>query len=135
MSKLDEFCDSLQKKIYAKTEQDLGKEFLERWLEPKFMGKLSKANKIVKVKPSCGKVLEVYFFLEKDRVKEIAFFTDGCGSDIVCAEIACELALNKSKEEILALTEDDILTVVPKLALSSRSAAKAPIQALKEAFV
>lgn len=134
MNRLDEFCDSLQKKIYEKTEQDLGKEFLERWLEPKFMGKLKEANKVVKVKPSCGKMLEVYFVIEKDRVKEIAFFTDGCGSDVVCAEIACELAYNKSKEEILALTEDDILAIVPKLALSSRSAAKAPLQALKEAF-
>ncbi|KUJ94932.1 MAG: nitrogen fixation protein NifU [Desulfonauticus sp.] len=134
MSKLDDFCTDLQQKIYADTEKEFGTEFMSRWLNPRFAGRVENPTKVVTTKPSCGKNLEISLRLENNRVVEIAFFTDGCGSDVVCAEVACELALNKSKEDILNLSPEDIFKVVPKLALKSSGAAKAPIEALKKVF-
>lgn len=132
--KLANICDEIQKKIYQETTVEFGEEFVKRWTNPNFVGRLETYTHMAKVKPSCGSVLEIYIVLEEDKIKEISFYTDGCGSDFVCAEVACELALGKTKDQALTLESKHILQVIPKLPLDKHGALYPPLKALQEAL-
>ncbi|MDQ7032583.1 MAG: iron-sulfur cluster assembly scaffold protein [Desulfonauticus sp.] len=134
MRDLENFCNNLQNKIYQQTAQEFGQEFVKRWINPQFVGKLESYTHRAKVKPSCGSVLEFYLHVEQSKITDISFYTDGCGSDFVCAEVACELVKNKDIDWALNLTPQDILAVIPKLPLEKHGALYPPVKAIKQAL-
>jgi len=99
---------NLQKEILLKND-GYGVAAFDRMLNPLYRGPFSNPDGYARVTGRCGDTMEIFLRFDKDRIKEAAFETDGCGSSAVCGSFAAEMALGKTPDELLDVTGDRIL--------------------------
>ena len=95
---LDRFVQDIQAQINAQTIEAYGPIAFERWREPTNMGTLHSPDGYARITGPCGDTMEIYLKVDHGRIRQATFTTDGCGSSIVCASIAAELAANKTPD-------------------------------------
>jgi len=82
---------------------------MEHFRNPRNVGELDDADVVVQVgDPTCGDVLLLFLKINNDVVTNVKFRILGCGAAIATSSIASELALGKSLDEVLKLTDQDI---------------------------
>jgi len=109
---LDEFLELFQQQIYEEAKETYGVGVFDRWLSPKFFGKMPDATASARVTGSCGETMEIYLRIEGDIITKTSFYTDGCGASVACGSVAAELACNKAVEEAALVGSDTILEVL-----------------------
>ena len=135
MSKeLDDFVEGLQNEIFEETREAYGDVAFQRWLKPLYMGSLDNPDGYGCVKGSCGDTMQIFLKFENERVKDVSFLTDGCGSSAVCGSFAAEMALGKSPDEVLDITGEAILQKVGGLPEEDKHCAFLSAEALQEAL-
>ena len=108
--KLDRFLDDLQEKIFKEAKDVLGDKGFDRWQNPRFRGKISPCDVHAHTVGDCGDSMDIYLKLDKDRVSQASYITDGCGSSNVCGSFAAELSMGKRIEELADITGELILS-------------------------
>lgn len=86
-------------------------EVLVRFKKPLYAGALRGANGTGKAGDSqCGDLIKIYLLVNDEGLIESAKFKAYGGvSTIVACDIACQMLINKSLEEALSITSNDIL--------------------------
>jgi len=130
----DEFARNLQAEIFEETKQAYGTVAFERWLHPKYMGKIDDPDGYARVTGPCQDTMEIFLKFEDGRVSEASFQTDGCGSSAVCGSFAAELALGKTPDELLDVTGDAILERLGGLPKEDEHCAQLAGETLQEAL-
>jgi nitrogen fixation NifU-like protein len=82
--------------------------FVDHATNPMNVGSIPDADAYASVLGPCGDNMEVWFKVKDDRIKQITFWTDGCGATIACGSIATELARDKTLGEALAINAEVI---------------------------
>ncbi len=59
--------------------------------------------------PTCGDYIEVCIKVEGKRIVDFKFLVSGCPGAISTSSIATELAIGKTIEEAMALTDNDVI--------------------------
>lgn len=95
--KFQELMKEEMRKIYSE-------EFITHSMEPKNIGLLENADAHVYVLGSCGDNMELWLKVNKDRITEAAFTTNGCSATIACGSMLTETAKNKTLGEALAIS-------------------------------
>jgi len=75
---------------------------------PRNAGSMDDADAYASVLGPCGDNMEMWLKARDGRVKEVAFWTDGCGATIACGSMATELAKGKTLGEALAISAEVI---------------------------
>ena len=109
---LDEFADRLQEEVNKEVIQKYGERVYERWINPRFGGRMESPTGYGHVTGNCGDTMEIFLRLEGGLVSDASFTTDGCGCSAVCASVACELAIGKEPEKVVDVTGETILKVL-----------------------
>ncbi|MCD6307352.1 MAG: iron-sulfur cluster assembly scaffold protein [Deltaproteobacteria bacterium] len=130
----DEFARNLQAEIFEETKQAYGTVAFERWLYPKYMGKIDHPDGYARVTGPCQDTMEIFLKFEDGRVSEASFQTDGCGSSAVCGSFAAELALGKTPDELLDVTGNAILKTLGGLPKEDEHCAQLAGETLQEAL-
>ncbi|PKN62512.1 MAG: iron-sulfur cluster assembly scaffold protein [Deltaproteobacteria bacterium HGW-Deltaproteobacteria-15] len=130
----DDFTRGLQSQVYEETRKAYGQVAFERWLKPLYMGGMRDPDGYGRIIGTCGDRMEIFLRFEKNRVKEVMFQTDGCGSSTICGSFAAELAQGKSPEEITEITGELIISVLGGLPEEDRHCAFLAAQTLQEAL-
>jgi len=131
---LDEFADNLQNQIYEETQATYGKTAFDRWLNPLYVGKIDNPDGYACLTGSCGDTMEMFLKFENGMVKQSSFQTNGCGSSIVCASFAAEMAIGKNPDQILVISGDAILEKLGGLPEDDRHCAFLASETLQEAL-
>jgi len=58
--------------------------------------------------PQCGDILKLYIKVKNNKIKDIKFETLGCAVAIAVSSVITEMAKNKTIEQALELTEENI---------------------------
>lgn len=130
----DDFTRTLQSQICDETRTEYGEAAFRRWLKPLYMGGMRDPDGYGRMLGTCGDRMEIFLRFEKDRVKEVTFQTDGCGSSMICGSFAAELAHGRSPEEITEITGELILGVLGGLPDADRHCAFLAAQTVQEAL-
>ena len=109
---LDEFADRLQEEVNQEVIQKYGERVYERWINPRFGGRMENPTGYGRVTGNCGDTMEIFVRLVGGLVSDASFTTDGCGCSAVCASVACELAIGKEPEKVVDVTGETILKVL-----------------------
>ncbi|OFV67121.1 MAG: FeS cluster assembly scaffold IscU [Candidatus Syntrophoarchaeum caldarius] len=73
------------------------------------MGEIENPDGIGEVgNPTCGDLMTIYIKVEGDRLKDVKFKTFGCAAAIATSSMITELAKNKSLDEALEITRNDV---------------------------
>ena len=56
----------------------------------------------------CGDIMKIYIKVEDNIIKDIKFLTFGCGAAIASSSVLTEMVKNKTIDEALAITNNDV---------------------------
>jgi nitrogen fixation NifU-like protein len=108
----------------------------DHFMNPRNMGEMEEPDGIGVVgNPVCGDVMKIFIRVEEGRITEIKFQTFGCAAAIATSSMITELALNKTIEEAMEITRDDVaneLDGLPKVKMHCSNLAADGLQAAIE---
>jgi nitrogen fixation NifU-like protein len=107
--KLDQLVEQLQSRIDKVEAEVYSETTLEEARHPSNMGPMEDADGKVRRTGTCGDTMEMFVKVEGDRLVEITFVTDGCGATMACGSMLTKMAKGLTVDEVMALTEKDLL--------------------------
>ena len=82
---------------------------MDHFSNPRNVGEIKDASGIGEVgNPVCGDMMKFYIKVEKNIIKDVKFKTFGCGAAIAVSSMVSEMAIGKTIEEALAITNDAV---------------------------
>jgi len=78
---------------------------MEHFQNPRNVGVLKDADGVGKVgNPVCGDMMSFYIKVKDNRIEDVKFQTFGCGAAIAVSSMVSEMAMGKTIEEVLKIT-------------------------------
>jgi len=82
---------------------------MDHFQNPRNVGTIPDADGIGQVgNPVCGDMMTFYVKVKDDRLTDIKFQTFGCGAAIAVSSIVSEMAMGKTLEEAMDITNDKV---------------------------
>lgn len=108
----------------------------DHFMNPRNMGEMEDPDGIGLVgNPVCGDVMKIFIRVENGRITDIKFQTFGCAAAIATSSMITELAKNKTIEEAMEISRDDVaneLDGLPKVKMHCSNLAADGLQAAIE---
>jgi len=82
---------------------------MEHFANPRNVGEIKDASGVGEVgNPVCGDMMKFYIKVEDNKVVDVKFKTFGCGAAIAVSSMVSEMALGKTIEEVLEITNEKV---------------------------
>jgi len=82
---------------------------MEHFANPRNVGEMKDADGVGEVgNPVCGDMMTFYVKIEDNKVSDVKFKTFGCGAAIAVSSMVSEMAVGKTVEEVMNITNDDV---------------------------
>jgi len=82
---------------------------MDHFQNPRNVGVLKDADGVGQVgNPVCGDMMTFYIKVEDDKLKDIKFQTFGCGAAIAVSSMVSEMAVGKTLEEAMKITNSTV---------------------------
>ena len=133
-NEFEKTVNELQASIMEDARKIYSEKVIERWLNPKNLGKIGNADGFAKIKGPCGDTMQISFKVKDHRISKIRFATDGCATSIASGSMATELAKGKKIEEAVKISQQMILDALDGLPEESVHCALLASNTLKEAI-
>lgn len=133
-SDLDEFVEEVQREIDRKEEETYSKRVIEEYRDPKNIGWMEDPDGAAKFKGPCGDTMEVHLSVEGDRIKDIRFFTDGCGPSIACGSMLTQMARGRTLDGAADLSKEELIEALGGLPEESLHCAELAVTTLRKAL-
>jgi nitrogen fixation NifU-like protein len=133
-SDFEKTADELQASVMEDARKIYSEKVIERWLDPRNLGKIRNADGFAKIKGPCGDTMQISFKVRDHRISKIRFTTDGCASSIAAGSMATELAQGGKLEEAVEISQQMILEGLDGLPEESVHCALLASNTLKEAI-
>ena len=138
----DDF-DEIESQVIAEMKQIYTEMVVDHAMNPRNVGNIPNADGFGSVTGPCGDTMEIWLKVKDDRIINVSFWTDGCGTSIACGSLATEMIRDKNIGQALQINQGEILRALGGLpedsihcALLAADTVKAAIQdylALKRA--
>ena len=127
---IDKVAKNLQENVLRGCSQKLKDELLN----PQNIGRIENPDSHSGITGACGDTIEMYLAVENEKIHDIKFMTDGCGSTIACASYVTRTVKGKSIEDALRIKPEDIDKHFDGLPEESKHCAKLSVDVLKAAL-
>ena len=131
---LDGIVDDIEQRIEQQERKKFSAKVLNEFKDPKNLGRLDQPDCISSITGKCGDTMEFSINILDDKISEIRFITDGCGSSIACGSMTTRIALGMSVDQALKITDQDVLTSLDGLPQENRHCAKLAVDTLRKAL-
>jgi len=98
--------------------------------EPLNIGVLKDPNGCAEVKGECGTTMMIFLKIREGKIVKTKFITDGCGVSNACGSAITEMAKDKTCEQALKITSNEIVQYLGGLPASDLHCADLSVQAL-----
>ena len=109
----DEYVNSLQSEIESSEEEIFSRKTISEYRNPFKVGRMSDPDGFAVIEGWCGDSLEIYLRIagrEGDaRITDTRFMTDGCGASIACGSMVTRLACDRTVDEAMEISREDII--------------------------
>jgi nitrogen fixation NifU-like protein len=130
----EKMANELQASIMEDARKIYSEKVIERWLNPRNLGKIRNPDGFAKIKGPCGDTMQIFLRVKDGKLSKIKFMTDGCASSIAAGSMATELAQGKKIEEATEIGQQTILEALDGLPEESIHCALLASNTLKEAI-
>jgi nitrogen fixation protein NifU and related proteins len=84
-------------------------EVMEHFKAPRNVGEIADADGVGEVgNPTCGDMMKFTIKVKDNRLEDVKFLTFGCGAAIAVSSMVSEMAMGKTIEEALKITNKDV---------------------------
>jgi nitrogen fixation NifU-like protein len=105
--------------------------FKSEVLNPQNIGKIDDPDSYVRVTGVCGDTIEMYLSVERGRIIDLKFLTNGCGATIACSSYATRISKGKLVESAFQIRPRDIDNYFEGLPNEYKHCAKLAVITLK----
>jgi nitrogen fixation NifU-like protein len=130
----EKMVNEIQESIMEDARRTYSEKVIERWLNPRNLGKIRNADGFAKIKGPCGDTMQISLKVKDHRISKIRFTTDGCASSIAAGSMATDLAQGDKLEEAAEISQQMILEGLDGLPEESVHCALLASNTLKEAI-
>jgi nitrogen fixation protein NifU and related proteins len=81
---------------------------IEHIMHPHNTESISNADGFADCSSGCGEIMRIWLKAEDGRIRNAAFWTNGCAATIACGSMCTDLANDKSVTEALSITAQNI---------------------------
>jgi nitrogen fixation NifU-like protein len=86
-----------------------GEKVMDHFMHPRNVGEIENADGIGEVgNPVCGDMMSFYIKVKDDRLTDVKFKTFGCGAAIAVSSMVSEMAIGKTLDEAMAITNQSV---------------------------
>ena len=108
---------------------------MDHFSNPRNVGEITDANGVGEVgNASCGDIMKIYLKVEDNIIKDVKFKTFGCGAAIATSSMVTEMAIGKTIEEALVLTNQAVAEALDGLPPAKMHCSNLAADALHEAI-
>ena len=108
---------------------------MDHFSNPRNVGEIEDANGVGEVgNASCGDIMKIFLTVEDNVIKDIKFKTFGCGAAIATSSMVTEMAIGKTIEEALELTNAAVAEALDGLPPAKMHCSNLAADALHEAI-
>jgi len=132
-----EFGDAfkeLEESVMEDMRRTYSEKVIDHFLNPRNLGKIQEPDGFGRIIGPCGDTMEIYLRMRNDRVIDVSFWTDGCGTSIASGSMATELVKGRSIIEAQKITQDDVLDALGGLPEDSLHCALLAANTVKDAI-
>ena len=89
---------------------------LKHYNNPRNVGEISGADGIgIYMSDFCGDITKFWIKVEDTKIVDVKYKTQGCAAAVACGSVLSELVKNKTIDEVLEITKDDIMCALDGL--------------------
>lgn len=108
---------------------------MDHFSNPRNVGEIENANGVGEVgNASCGDIMKIFLKVEDDVIKDVKFKTFGCGAAIATSSMVTEMAIGKTIDEALVLTNQAVAEALDGLPPAKMHCSNLAADALHEAI-
>ena len=108
---------------------------MDHFSNPRNVGEVENANGIGEVgNASCGDIMRISLQVKDDVIQDVKFKTFGCGAAIATSSMVTELAIGKTIDEALILTNQAVAEALDGLPPAKMHCSNLAADALHEAI-
>ena len=83
---------------------------MDHFKHPRNMGEMETPDGVGEAtNPVCGDTMRLFIKVDQGRIVDVAFLTFGCGAAIAASSMLTEMIKGKSLDEVLTLSDQDIV--------------------------
>lgn len=108
---------------------------MDHFTNPRNVGEIENADGAGQVgNPSCGDIMKITLKVEDNIIKDIKFKTFGCGAAVATSSMVTEMAMGKTIEEALTITNKAVAEALEGLPPAKMHCSNLAADALKAAI-
>ncbi len=108
---------------------------MDHFSNPRNVGEIENADGVGEVgNASCGDIMKIFLTVEDNVIKDVKFKTFGCGAAIATSSMVTEMAIGKTIEEALELTNAAVAEALDGLPAQKLHCSNLAADALHEAI-
>lgn len=108
---------------------------MDHFTNPRNVGAIDDADGVGEVgNASCGDIMKIYLKVEDNIITDVKFKTFGCGAAIATSSMVTEMAIGKTIEEALELTNSTVAEALDGLPPQKMHCSNLAADALHEAI-
>ena len=131
---MDKMIGEMQASIIEDAREEFSEEVVNRWLNPKNIGKMENPDGVGRITGPCGDTVEIFLKVRNDIITNAMFMTDGCGTTIAAGSMTTDLATGKDIKGALKISQEIILDALGGLPDDSKHCALLASNTLKDAI-
>ncbi len=108
---------------------------MDHFSNPRNVGEIENASGVGEVgNASCGDIMRISLQVENDVIQDVKFKTFGCGAAIATSSMVTEMAIGKTIDEALVLTNQTVAEALDGLPPAKMHCSNLAADALHEAI-
>ena len=130
----DDWAAELQSQIDRDMKKVYSPRVIELWKNPQNAGSLDYPDGYGQITGPCGDTMQIWLRVREDVVTEATFWTDGCGTSIVCGSAVTIMAKGKPLKQAVRIDQQAVLDELGGLPEEDRHCALLASATLHEAI-
>ena len=136
----ERMLEEIQRQLMEQARAVYSPQVVERAYHPRNLGRMEWPDAYQIVDGSCGDSMEMFLRVEAkgtkgERVEEITFMTDGCGTTLACGSMLTTMVHGISLEEASKVRPADLLDALDGLPEESTHCAELAVSTLQNALL
>ena len=132
---LDSFVDELQQEIIEQARAVYSDKVVKEFYDPKNLGRMPKPDARGIARGWCGDTMEIYLWVDGERIEDATFVTDGCGPTVASGSMLTTVVQGMLLEGASEVWPADLLKALDGLPEESVHCAELAVKTLQNALL
>ena len=126
-----DWAERLQQEIDRDMARIYSPRVLKLWRDPRNAGSLDEPDGYAAINGPCGDTMQIWLRVRDEVITDATFWTDGCGTSVVCASMVTVMAKGRAPAQAVRLEADELLDELGGLPEDDRHCATLAVNTLR----